>query len=325
MHSAPNPEMPSYALREALFAHVLNWGNAYALIDFDDYTEPKAIWLMRPDRTKLMRDYETRQLYFNYTPMDGSLPVKVPYYRVLHVPGLGFDGLTGYSIISMARDAIGLGLATEKFGALYFGQGTNLGAIAKHPGHLSPEAHDNLKKDLKEKYEGIGKSHSLIILQEGMTFDKTTIPPDDSQFLETRQFQITDIARWYRVPPHMIGDLSKATFSNIEQQSLEYVVYTLTPWLVRWEQWMNFKLIPPQLQATHYFKFIVQALLRGDFASRTNGYHMAIMDGWLSPNEAREFEDLNPRIGGDEYLRPTNMTLASLPPPAPPMPDKPKM
>jgi len=323
MHRSPNPEMPAFAFIETLMHHLVTWGNCYALIDWNDNLEPKALWIMRPDRTQTYRDPQTKQLLYKYTPLWGSRngglgdrdvgEIKIPAYRVLHIPGLGFDGLTGYSVVHMAKECIGLGLAEEEFGARYFGQGTNLGAVAKHPGHLTQDAHQSLKKDLQEKYEGLGKAHTLMLLEEGMTFDKLTIPPEDSQFLESRKFQIDEIARWFLIPPHMIGDLERATNNNIEQQSLEFVMHTMRPWCIRWEQWLDFKLMPPQLGPDHYFKFQINALLRGDTESRYKAYAVGIQNGWLSPDDVRELEDMNPLPpgqGGDIYMRQVNMAPA---------------
>jgi len=316
LHRSPNPEMPAFTLIETLMHHLVTWGNCYALIDWEGI-EPRALWPMRPDCVTPERDRRTRALIYKYQPMDGSGQLVFPAYRVLHIPGLGFDGLTGYSVIHMAREAIGLGLAMEEFGARYFGQGTNLGAIVSHPGHLSVPAHDNMKKDLKEKYEGLGNVHSLIILQEGMKFEKTTIPPEDSQFLQSRQFQITDVARWFLIPPHMVGDLSRSTNNNIEQQSLEFVMHTMRPWVIRWEQWLNFKLLLPGINDGLYFKFQLAGLLRGDLKSRYDAYAIGLQNGWLSPDDVRELEDMNPlppAQGGDIYMRQVNLAVAGLPP-----------
>ena len=315
LHNVPNSEMTSFILRETMMAHLLTWGNAFALIEWaEDLTTVEAIWPLRPDRVWVIRDVQTKKIVYRYRPLNGTT-IDIPSYRMWHIPGLGFDGLVGYSPITLAREAIGLALATEEFGARFFGQGTNIGAVAKHPGRLSPDAHQSLKKDLAEKYEGLGKSHMLMLLEEGMTFEKTTIPPEDAQFLQTRQFQRGEIASFFHVPPHMIGDLERATFSNIEQQSLEYVVYTVRPWLVRWEQSIHAKLLTPLERPTYLAEFLVDGLLRGDFESRTRGYWQAIQGGWLSPNEVRELENKNPREGGDDYLQPVNMIVSGQPPP----------
>jgi HK97 family phage portal protein len=316
LHDAPNPEMTSFNFRESLMSHLLLWGNCYALIDWDEYLTPKALWLIRPDRMVVTRDQQTRQLVYTYTPLNGAGPLNLPLYRVWHIPGLGFDGVMGYSVIAMAAETIGLGMAAREYSARFFGQGTNTGAALKHPKTLSKVAHENLKKDMQEKYEGLGKAHTLMVLEEGMDFVRTTISPEDSQLLQTTQASVTDVSRWFRVQPHMIGDLSRATFSNIEQQSLEYVVYTMRPWLVRWEQSISLKLLLPGERPALFAEHLIDGLLRGDFESRMRGFWTAIQSGILSPNEAREIDNRNPREGGDEYLRPTNMTLASLPPPA---------
>ena len=227
--------------------------------------------------------------------------------EVLHVPGLGFDGLIGYSPIAMAKNAIGMSLAAEQYGALFFANGATPGGILEHPGIVKDPV--KLRESWHAQFSGTNR-HNVAVLEEGMTFQQLSIPPDQAQFLETRKFQIDEIARIFRVPPHMVGDLEKSTFSNIEQQSLEFVKYTLNPWCVRWEQAMNQQLVLPSERAQIFTKFNVDGLLRGDYQSRMNGYAIGRQNGWLSANDIRELEDMN-RIpteqGGDTYLVNGNM------------------
>lgn len=311
LHMRPNPRMNSFMLRETMMAHLVTWGNAYALIDWEDYTTPKSIIPMRPDMVRVTE--RGNELIYTYTLQGKALVL--PSFDVWHIPGLGFDGLTGYSPITLAREAIGLAMATEEFGARFFGNGAQPGLVLKHPKTLSPESRDNLKKSWEESHKGLSNSHKAAILEEGMDIEKIGIPPEDAQFLETRKFQKSEIASFFHVPPHMIGDLEKATFSNIEQQSLEFVVYTMRPWLVRWEQSIDTQLLLENQQEEYFAEFLVDGLLRGDFESRTRGYWTAIQGGWMSPNEVRELENRNPREGGDEYLRPVNMVPSNEKPP----------
>lgn len=307
LHDAPNDEMTSFTFRETMMSHLLLWGNAYAEIEWDNGGRPRALWPLLPDRTFPRRNQETLNLEYVTTLTDGS-QVVLPKEKVLHIPGLGFDGLVGYSPIHMARQAIGLGMATEKFGSLFFGQGTNLGGIAEHPNALSDKAYERLEKSLNETYSGLGRSHRILLLEEGMKFQKLGIPPEEAQFLETRKFQTNEIARIYRVPPHLIGDLERATFSNVEQQSIDFAVHTIRPWLVRWEQAINSRML---FNSDRFFsEFIMDGLLRGDIKSRYDAYAVGRQNGWLSANDIREMENMNPIEGGDVYLVNGNMIPA---------------
>jgi len=228
--------------------------------------------------------------------------------EILHIPGLGFDGLIGYSPIAMAKNAIGMSLATEEYGASFFANGANPGGVLEHPGVIKDI--QRVKDSWNSAYQGSGNAHRIAVLEEGMKFQAIGIPPEQAQFLETRKFQINEIARIFRIPPHMVGDLEKSSFSNIEQQSLEFVKYTLNPWVVRWEQSLQQSLLLPSEKNSIFIKFNVDGLLRGDYQSRMNGYAVGRQNGWLSANDIRELEDMN-RIpaeeGGDQYLVNGNM------------------
>ena len=298
MHDQANPEMTALQFRETLTAHVLGWGNGYAYIVRDDRGTPVELWPLLPDRTFPRRDDRTKALYYETRVPNIDKSVRLQPDQVFHLAGLGFDGLTGYSPIALHRQAIGLGLAAEEFGARFFGQGTNLGGVIEHPAALSQPAYERLQASATEKFAGLGRSHLLMILEEGAKLNKLTIPPDEAQFIETRKFQITDIARIYRVPPHKIADLDRATFSNIEEQAIDYVVSTLRPWLVRWEQTGKMKLLP---QRTKFFmEHSVEGLLRGNIVARYQAYAVGIQNRFLTRNEVRELENRNPVEGGDE-------------------------
>jgi len=222
---------------------------------------------------------------------------------VLHIPGLGFDGLIGYSPIAMAKNAIGLAIATEEYGAKFFANGAAPSGVLEHPGTIKDP--QRVKESWNSAYQGSANAHKIAVLEEGMKYTPIGIAPEQAQFLETRKFQINEIARIFRVPPHMLADLEKSSFSNIEQQSLEFVKYTLDPWVVRWEQSMCRVLFSESEKPTYFIKFNVDGLLRGDYASRMTGYATARQNGWMSANDIRELENLDriaSDLGGDLYL-----------------------
>lgn len=230
-------------------------------------------------------------------------------HDVLHIPGLGFDGLVGYSPIAMAKNAVGMTLACEEYGASFFANGANPGGVLEHPGVLKDPT--KVRDSWNAVYRGTSNAHKVAVLEEGMKYQQIGIPPEEAQFLETRKFQINEIARLYRIPPHMVGDLEKSSFSNIEQQSLEFVKYTLDPWVIRWEQALQRSLLLPSEKSGFFIKLNVDGLLRGDYQSRMNGYSVGRQNGWLSANDIREMEDMNPVSadeGGDLYLINGNMT-----------------
>ena len=314
LHDEPNPEMTSFVFRETLMGHLLLWGNAYAQIIRNGKGEVLALYPLLPDRMQVDRDSAGRLVYTytRYRDEAGSKrdfeTIKLLKEDVLHIPGLGFDGLIGYSPIAMAKNAIGMSMAAEDYGATFFANGATPGGILEHPGIVKDP--ERLRESWHAQFSG-KNSHNIAVLEEGMTFKPMSIPPNEAQFLETRKFQIDEIARIFRVPPHMVGDLEKSSFSNIEQQSLEFVKYTLNPWVARWEQSLAHALLLPGEKTKYVVKFNVDGLLRGDYQSRMNGYAIGRQNGWLSANDIRELENMN-RIpaeeGGDEYLINGNMT-----------------
>lgn len=326
LHDEPNPEMTSMVFRETLMAHVLTWGNAYAEIERDQLGRPIALWPLLPYQVYPYRDEVQRLRYRVSTPNQPDV-VLLPH-EILHVPGLGFDGIVGYSVIRMAAESIGLGLATRRFGASFFGQGSTFGGILSHPNKLSTDAKDNLRASVESLHRGPERAHRFLILQEGMNYHKLGVDPDSAQFLETRQFEIAEIARWFNIPPHKLRDLLRATFSNIEQQSIEFVTDTLRPWMVRWEQEINRKLISRPERNLQFVEHLVEGLLRGDIASRYAAYAVGRQWGWLSANDVRERENLNPLPGdeGNIYMVPMNMTTPAkmLAEPVPPGPQPPE-
>ena len=314
LHDEPNPEMTSFIFRETLMTHLLLWGNAYAQIIRNGKGEILALYPLMPNRMKVDRD-RSGEIVYEYTRSSGdagtsSCPVVLlKSTDVLHIPGLGFDGLVGYSPIAMARNAIGLAMATEEYGAKFFANGATPGGVLEHPGVLKDPA--RVRESWNSVYQGSGNSHRIAVLEEGMKYTPIGIAPNEAQFLETRKFQINEIARIFRVPPHMVGDLEKSSFSNIEQQSLEFVKYTLDPWVIRWEQSIHRALLAKDEKDAMFVKFNVDGLLRGDYASRMNGYAVGIQNGFMSPNDVRELENMDripEELGGDRYLCNGNMT-----------------
>jgi HK97 family phage portal protein len=249
--------------------------------------------------------------------MDREAPITLSRDKVLHVPGLGFDGFMGYSVVAMARKSIGLGMAMETFGATFFGNGTNPGMVVSHPGKLSGQGGSNLKDALTAAHSGLGKSHRLLLLEEGMKVEKYGIPPNDCQFLESRQFQIPEVARWFNLPPHKLKDLTKSSFSNIEQEQISFVTDSILPWLVRLEANFNMQLLTlsdKELSGRGklYFKHSMEGLLRGDSVSRAAFYSALFGIGVLSPNDICGLENWDPHEGGDEYFVPLNMVPLSM-------------
>ena len=313
LHDEPNPEMTSFIFRETLMTHLLLWGNAYAQIIRNGKGEILALYPLMPNRMTVDRDDKGR-LYYEYMVSDSDAPtmkngtVRLSPSEVFHIPGLGFDGLVGYSPIAMAKNAIGLAIATEEYGSRFFANGATPGGILEHPGVLKDP--NKVRESWNAAFGGSGNSNKLAVLEEGMKYTPISISPNEAQFLETRKFQIDEIARIFRVPPHLIGDLEKATFSNIENQSREFVTYTLNPWLVRWEQSMARALFNQEEKSNLFFKFSVDGLLRGDYQSRMNGYSIGIQNGFMCPNDVRELEDMDlipDELGGNRYMCNGNM------------------
>nr|DAE75074.1 MAG TPA: Portal [Caudoviricetes sp.] len=313
LHDEPNPEMSSFVFRETLMTHLLLWGNAYAQIIRNGKGEVIALYPLMPNRMNVDRD-KNGKLYYIYTTQQEDAPtmkgstVYLDPSEVLHVPGLGFDGLVGYSPIAMAKNAIGMAIACEEYGAKFFANGAAPGGVLEHPGTIKDP--QRVRESWQSTFGGSSNANKIAVLEEGMKYTPIGISPEQAQFLETRKFQINEIARIFRVPPHMVGDLEKSSFSNIEQQSLEFVKYTLDPWVIRWEQTLSRTLFSEDEKKEYFFKFNLEGLLRGDYASRMSGYATARQNGWMSANDIRELENLD-RIpaenGGDLYLINGNM------------------
>lgn len=305
LHDEPNPEMTSMVFRETLQAHVLTWGNGYAEIVRNGGGQVSELWPLLPNVVQTFR--QDGRLKYRVKRTDGGQDI-FEAKDILHVPGLGFDGHVGYSVIDKAREAIGLGIATERFGGEFFGNGSTMGGVFEHPGKMSPLAQKNFRESVTARHEGTGKAHKFLVVEEGMKYQALGIPPDNAQFLETRKFQVNEIARWFGIPPHKLGDLERATFSNIEQQDIEYYKGGLRRWLVRWEQEINRKLISRPERNIQFAEHLVEGILRGDSQARAEYYSKMFGIGAFSINDILEKENQNP-IGaeGDQHFVPANM------------------
>jgi HK97 family phage portal protein len=310
LHSEPNRLMTSFTFRETLAAHLLLWGNAYAWMVRNQAGDVTELLPVHPQCVLLFKDsggdlvYEIRI---------GTEVRRLSQWDMLHIPGLSFDGIQGMSPIKYAAQSIGLAIAAENYGGTFFGNGSMPSGTISVPGRLNPEQVNTLRNSWYAAYGGLSNANRTAVLFDGAKFDPISIPPDTAQFVETRKFQVADIARWYRVPPHMIGDLDKATFSNIEHQALEFVTHTLRPWLVRFEQEICRKLFPSSTSGQPsdlYAEFNVDGLLRGDIKSRYEAYAIGRQWGWLSANDIRARENMEPIANGEAYLAPLNMVPA---------------
>lgn len=313
LHDEPNPEMTSFVFRETLMTHLLLWGNAYAQVIRNGKGEVLALYPLMPSRMSVDRAKDGRIVYIYSRDQSEAnagkdSQVVLTSDDVLHIPGLGFDGLVGYSPIAMAKNAIGMAIACEEYGARFFANGASPSGVLEHPGTLKDPK--RVRDSWNAAYGGTSNAHKVAVLEEGMKYVPISISPNEAQFLETRKFQIDEIARIFRVPPHMVGDLEKSSFSNIEQQSLEFVKYTLDPWVVRWEQSLSRALLTPDEKKTFFFRFNVDGLLRGSYHERMQGYSVGIQNGFMSPNDVRELENLDlipDELGGNKYMVNGNM------------------
>jgi HK97 family phage portal protein len=330
LHDAPNEHTTAQEFWEWVVACLALRGNAYSQINRVRGTVrellPFPIGSVRPRWNP-----DTMELTYEVALADGKRET-LPATEVLHHKLFPLDGLCGASPIRYARESIGLGIGAETFGASLFANGAIPGGVLEHPGALSDKAYERLKASWEDRHAGAGNASKVALLEEGTKYAKIGINPEDAQFLETRKFQRSEIAGVFRVPPHMIGDLEHATFSNIEEQELAFVVHGLMPYLVRAEQRGNLQLLSHAERREYFFKFQVNGLLRGDMAARSEFYAKQLANGALSPNEIRELEDMNPREGGDIYLTPANMLINGAPAaasekkdPAPAQPTRPRL
>ena len=302
LYEFPNEEMTSFEFRETMMTSLLLWGNAYARI-IRKQGHTTELWHLKPNQMVVERDSTTGKIKYTYSD---EITNKTYVYRpdqIFHIKAMSIDGVKGLSPIAQAREAVGLALATEEYGAKFFGNGARPGGVLEHPGTLKDP--EKLRQSWNQVYQGTRNSHKVAVLEEGMKYHTIGIAPEDAQFLETRKYQVNEICRIFRVPPHLVGDLERATFSNIEHQSIEFVQHTIRPWLVRWEQEISRSLLDEKERLLYFAKFNVDGLLRGDYKSRMEGYSIGRQNGWLSINDIRRLEDMSlvpAELGGDDYL-----------------------
>ena len=313
LYEMPNEEMTSFEFREMMMTSLLLWGNAYArkIRKNGHVTE---LWYLKPNLMTVERDTITGKIKYTYSDDITNQTIVYTPDQVFHIKSLSLDGVTGLSPIAQAREAIGLSLATEEYGAKFFGNGARPGGVLEHPGILKDPK--KLRESWNQVYQGTRNSHKVAVLEEGMKYHTIGIAPEDAQFLETRKYQVNEICRIFRVPPHLVGDLERATFSNIEHQSIEFVQHTIRPWIVRWEQAISRSLLNESERLLYFCKFKVDGLMRGDYKSRMEGYAVGRQNGWLSINDIRRLEDMSlvsADKGGDDYLVNGNMISASSP------------
>lgn len=314
LHDQANPEMSSFVWREVMQSHLESWGNCYSEIEYDTDGFPLYLWPLRAD---MMENYrEDGALTYYYTLPDGTR-VKLPRHRVFHIPGLGYDGRVGYSPIHMARQAIALGQAAEEMAGRFYQNDARPGIAIK----LGPEYDydDDAKKRLAESFDathaGLQNKHRTAVLDEGMDIEQFGFPAEDAQLVEQQRWSVEQVCRIFNIPPHMLHSLERATFNNIEELGLNFVTYSLRPWLVRWEQQIKMQLLAGD--TTHFAEFNVEGLLRGKIADRMDAYWKRFQMGSLSANEIREKENDNPIDDGDNYYVPANIIEVQEEEPAP--------
>ena len=311
LHDEPNPEMTSFVMRETMLTHLLLWGNSYSQIIRSGRNGILSLYPLLPDHMDVDRDSKGK-LTYTYSTKDGE-QVKLAPEEVLHIPGLSFDGIVGYSPIALEKNAIGLGIAAEEYGSRFFQNGARPSGVLTHPNTIKDPA--RLRANWNATYGGSANGSKVAILEENMHFTPISMPNNEAQFLETRKFQVEEICRIFRVPPHLIGCLERSTFNNIEHQSIDFAVHTIRPWLVLIEQAMNRALIPEKEKGRFYVQFNIDGLMRGSYKERMEGYAIARQNGWMSANDIRALENMNPisdEEGGNTYLVNGNMIPVGL-------------
>ncbi len=315
LHDAPNPEMTAMYFAETLQGHLSTWGNAYAEKQINPRTgRIEALWPLRPDMMKdIFRDPVDQQLYYKYRLPNGTEAI-LPRWRVFHVPGFGFNGIAGYSPISMMANAIGLSQATEQFGSTWFGNGSKPDGVLIYPQgvKVDPEAKRLLKEGWKKEHSGLSNANRVAILDQGVDYKTIGIPPDDAQFLETRAYQGQEIFRAFRIPIILGGyDDKTPTYASAEQFMLSFHTHTMLPWFTRWEQCVSQQLLGPTERQSMFAEFLVDNLLRGDSAARAAYFKERFYLGSITPNQIREKDNENPYEGGDEYYVQGNLVPVS--------------
>lgn len=303
LHDRPNPEMTPFTFKQTLQAHAVVWGGAFAEIEYSNSRVPIALWPLLPHKTRA----ERRNGQKIYITRVGGEDIPLAADRVMHIPGLSYDGVMGYRLVSMARESLGLAKAVEEDAANFFGNGSRVSGVLHTDKALGDKAYNQIRESWERMHSGLSNSQRVAILEEGLKWQQIGISPEDAQNLESRKFSVSEVARWIGVPPHMIGDLERSTNNNIEEQGLEFLRYSLNSWLVQWEQTASFDLFREEERQTMFAEFVRLALLQGDSVKRGQFYREMFHVGAISPNEIRERENMNPFDGGDLHLLPLNM------------------
>ncbi len=311
LHNEPNPNMSSHTFRKIMEASLKLWGNAYAWIEFGEDWRVKHLWPLQPGSVFPNRSTRTGELYYDAILYDGT-PRLFRAYEMVHIPGLGFDGIAGRSPIRQFAETMGLNLDIKTYGRGFFKNGARPSGVLQHPAALSEEAQHRLERKFDQRYSGAGNSGKTLLLEEGMTYQQIGVPPEEAQFLESRKYSVTEIARIYGVPPHMIGDLEHATFSNIESQDINFAKHSVLPECVNWEQELMRKLLNDEERERYEIEFNMEGLVRGDLESRYRAYAIGMQWGFLNANNVRAKENMDNVPGGDTTYVPLNMISSDL-------------
>jgi len=304
LHQRPNDYMTPYHLKQVLQGHAVQWGNGYGWITRDANANPTSIVPLRPDVTVLK--WVGNEIWCETEIRGGR--TDIPYLDILHIRGATNDGLMGWLTASYGKETIKLGMNLKRFANKFFQNGARPSVLLEHPGHLDEEAAIRLRASWQKLYGGVNNAGATAVLEEGMKANFLTMSPEDSQALESLKWNVTDVARIFRIPPHKLGDLERATFSNVVEANRQFLDDCLDPWLTVWEEECGAKLFTEaqKQRDTHFFKFNTGKLLRMDLTARYESYEVGIRSGVISPNEARDYEDLNPYDGGDTYQQTLN-------------------
>ena len=308
----PSPLFNSFMFFERMLVDLSMEGNFFAYIERDNGGFPIGLHPIECSDVDIYTAPRGGGIYYNIKDNNSNNMYlhtgRVKGMNMLHVKGLSFDGIEGKAPIEVAAETLGIAIALDKHAGSFFKNGANVAGILKHPGTLKAETAKRLRESWSSNYAGTTNTGKTAILEEGMEFQARSIPNNQAQFIESREYQISDICRIFRVPNHLVNDLSNATYSNIEAQQIDFVVHTITPWIKRIESELNAKLIPFKKRGVEYFKFNLNAILRGDSKSRADYYRTLVNIGVMSPDEVRSLEDLN-SIGGasESYYMQSNM------------------
>ena len=312
LHDEPNPETSSFKFRQTMQGHTLLWGGGYAEIERDDAGRPVALWPMMPWSVQPFRNTTGGLKYRVYQPSGGE--IVFDRQDVLHLSGFGVDAISGYAPIRKAIESLGIAIATQQFAAAFFGNGSTFGGIISYPAGVATneQTRKENRKAIESRHQGVDRSHRLLTLYEGATYTQMGIPPDAAQFLETRRFQVEEVARWFNIPVHKLKELARSTNNNIEHQSIEYATDTLQPWFRMWEGELRLKLIPRLERKIQFFEHVTEALIRGDSAAQGDLVSKQFSVGGISPNEIRSKFNYNPRPDGNDIYVPSNTMPADI-------------